>query len=75
MTLRLVLNPVSGQFDYVDIPAAGTYAAPTPTEIPANTTYTVPDKAQVLHVDGRPIIMNEGSKIVLGDGSLMVTVD
>lgn len=61
MTLKILFNPFTGNFDYV--PDVSTFASWTPTLIAAGATFTIPANVQVLfyrpiQVDG--VLKNDG---------------
>lgn len=45
-----------------------------PTKIVPGAIFTIGDNMQVLHLDGRPIEMGEGSVIEMGENSVMGTI-
>lgn len=64
--MRLKFNPFSGAFDYVND------AIFVPTEILANTTFTVSDNSQALMI--RRILVDAGGRIVIGANSVLIQV-
>lgn len=63
--MRLKFNPFTGSFDYVN-------DVFVPTEITANSTFTVDDNSQALMI--RRILVDAGGRIVIGANSVLIQV-
>lgn len=70
MALKLLFNPVSGKFDYVDITDTSAFAVVTPTTMQASLT--VPAHSQL--VFKRKIVTQAGQRIILGADAVLVGV-
>lgn len=72
MTLKLVLNPLSGQFDYIDVIDTSVFARFVPTLLSADERFEVPDDAQALMV--RRVVEEAGASISIGANAVLVQV-
>lgn len=69
MSLKVIFNPLSGKFDYIDVVDTSLFAAATPRTIADGVTFTVADNTQITYSD--PIVIaGNGSILLVGDSSI-----
>lgn len=70
--LKLVFNPISSKFDYVDVPTS-TPQSPVPLTIFAGDTYEVPDNVQIAYASD--VVIEAGGSLLLTGNSQITWVD
>lgn len=70
MSLRLVLNPVSGQFDYIDVADLSDFAQQIPRVIHDGENWTIGEDKQGNFIG--EITIEAGGEIVIRAGGLLV---
>lgn len=67
MALKVIFNPLSGKFDYVDITSTSSFAVSVPQTIDTGSTFTVAINTQVCH-SNEIVTTNNGIGLTTDNG-------
>lgn len=69
---RLIFNPVSGKFDYIDVADTSGFAPPVPTHLLAGQSTVLGPRTQMTFTE--EIVLDEGAEIFIDEEAVLAHV-